>query len=242
MRVLALVVAAACSTPAPPPVSPPAGSAVTTAPVCTPVVFGVHVVDSGSPLMQKIRAYVGVEGGQSRSQSGAIQIDFDEWTADGPGRPPDRGEGLFGPSVTVDIFASAADRNALEGFFRDLAARDPEFVPPTDTKIVVEAIEGKRWRSYVVHAKPALTTAHVASARAGSREVELTLTDDGKRALYDVTGENVGRKLALVLDGTVWTAPIVTARIDGTRLSIAMPAALTPAQIDALAARFSCPP
>ena len=241
---LGLVGLVACGDKAPAPAAPPPpgsrGSA-TTAPACTRVVFGAHVVDAGSDLMQQIRTYVSVEGGQSRTLGGAIRIELEEWSLPGSGGGP------FGPSVTTDVFATAADRRRLEGFFVDLARSDPAMAPPPDRKILVEAIDGTRWRSYLVHAEAAVTSGHVASARSATdpvagRQIVLTLTDDGQRALYDVTGENVGRKLALVLDGTVWRAPIIDRRLDGGRISIAMPPALTQAELDALVARFTCRP
>ena len=241
---LGLVGLVACGDKAPAPAAPPPpgsrGSA-TTAPACTRVVFGAHVVDAGSDLMQQIRTYVSVEGGQSRTYGGAIRIELDDWSLPGSGGGP------LGPSVTTDVFATAADRRRLEAFFIDLARSDPAMAPPPDRKILVEAIDGTRWRSYLVHAEAAVTSGHVASARSATdpvagRQIVLTLTDDGQRALYDVTGENVGRKLALVLDGTVWRAPIIDRRLDGGRISIAMPPALTQAELDALVARFTCRP
>jgi len=243
VRALTLVVLAACGAPpAPAPAPAPPGAApAPAAPACTRVVFGAHVVDAGTAVMERIRAYVSVEGGQSRSRGGAIRIETEEWSLPGSAGGP------FGPSVTTDVFASAADRRMLEGFFTELGASDPDLAPPPDRSILVEAIEGARWRSYVVHAAPAVTNAHVVRAQAvtdpvAGRQLVLTLTADGQRALYDVTGENVGRKLAIVLDGTVWTAPIIDRRIDGDRFAIAMPPALPPAQLDALVARFTCRP
>ena len=240
---LGLVGLVACGDKAPAPAAPPPPVprvSATTAPACTRVVFGAHVVDAGSDLMQQIRTYVSVEGGQSRTLGGAIRIELEEWSLPGSGGGP------FGPSVTTDVFATAADRRRLEAFFVDLARSDPAMAPPPDRKILVEAVAAG-WRSYLVHAEAQVTSADVASARAvtdpvDGRQIVLTLTEDGQRALYDVTGENVGRKLALVLDGIVWKAPIIDRRIDGGGLSIAMPPALTQAQLDALVARFTCRP
>ncbi len=50
--------------------------------------------------------------------------------------------------------------------------------------------------------------------------VSLTLTRRGGLRFANVTGENVGRKLAIVLDGKVRSAPNINSRIPGGRASI----------------------
>jgi len=50
--------------------------------------------------------------------------------------------------------------------------------------------------------------------------VELILNDRGARLFEKITGENVGRRLAIVLDNTVYSAPTIRERIGGGRASI----------------------
>ena len=50
--------------------------------------------------------------------------------------------------------------------------------------------------------------------------VELVLTDRGARVFEALTGENVRRHLAIVLDGKVYSAPVIRERIGGGRASI----------------------
>ncbi|MBM4265177.1 MAG: protein translocase subunit SecD [Deltaproteobacteria bacterium] len=50
--------------------------------------------------------------------------------------------------------------------------------------------------------------------------VELILSDSGARDFEALTGENVGRNLAIVLDGKVFSAPVIRERIGGGRASI----------------------
>ena len=50
--------------------------------------------------------------------------------------------------------------------------------------------------------------------------VELVLNDRGARLFEKITGENVGRRLAIVLDNTVYSAPTIRERISGGRASI----------------------
>jgi preprotein translocase subunit SecD len=50
--------------------------------------------------------------------------------------------------------------------------------------------------------------------------VELVLNDRGARLFEKITGENVGRRLAIILDSTVYSAPTIRERIGGGRASI----------------------
>jgi preprotein translocase subunit SecD len=50
--------------------------------------------------------------------------------------------------------------------------------------------------------------------------VELVLNDRGARLFERITGENVNRRLAIILDDTVYSAPTIRERIGGGRASI----------------------
>lgn len=50
--------------------------------------------------------------------------------------------------------------------------------------------------------------------------VSLTFNNRGGRIFERVTGENVGRQMAIVLDGKVYSAPVIRERIGGGRASI----------------------
>jgi preprotein translocase subunit SecD len=50
--------------------------------------------------------------------------------------------------------------------------------------------------------------------------VELSFNRRGAKLFEDLTGANVGRQLAIVLDGTVYSAPVIQERIGGGRASI----------------------
>jgi preprotein translocase subunit SecD len=50
--------------------------------------------------------------------------------------------------------------------------------------------------------------------------VELVLNDRGAQLFEKITGENVGRRLAIILDNTVYSAPVIRERIGGGRASI----------------------
>lgn len=54
----------------------------------------------------------------------------------------------------------------------------------------------------------------------GKVEVQLTMTSDGAKLFQRITRENVGRKLAIILDDVVYSAPNINEEISGGRASI----------------------
>ncbi len=50
--------------------------------------------------------------------------------------------------------------------------------------------------------------------------VALEFNDEGARIFDKVTGENVGKRLAIILDNTVYSAPVIRERISGGKASI----------------------
>lgn len=65
----------------------------------------------------------------------------------------------------------------------------------------------------------AVDTAHVAVLD-GQVEVMLNLTAEGGRTFGRITSENVGRSLAIILDGVVYSSPVIRDRITGGRATI----------------------
>jgi preprotein translocase subunit SecD len=52
------------------------------------------------------------------------------------------------------------------------------------------------------------------------QSILLELDDEGARLFAQITGDHVGRQLAIVLDGVLITAPIIRAPITGGRAEI----------------------
>jgi preprotein translocase subunit SecD len=91
----------------------------------------------------------------------------------------------------------------------------------------VEPLSGQVRRvSYTLEKKTLMTGDMVSDARvrpASSIEgpyVELALNDRGARLFEKITGENVGRRLAIILDKTVYSAPVIREKIGGGQASI----------------------
>ena len=51
-------------------------------------------------------------------------------------------------------------------------------------------------------------------------EVDLTLTSEGGKVFGKITSENIGRELAIILDGVVYSSPVIKDAIRGGRARI----------------------
>lgn len=84
------------------------------------------------------------------------------------------------------------------------------------------------WRTYLLKGSPILTEADVATARAmrdpntGEWLARLEFTDDGAKRFEKATAENVKRRLAILLDGRVQSAPVIQSKIPGGIATITM--------------------
>jgi SecD/SecF fusion protein len=95
----------------------------------------------------------------------------------------------------------------------------------------VEVREGgsKFRRLYLLKHRPEMTGATIADARpsrqsggmnSGETEVSLTFKGLGPKEFARVTGANIGRQLAIVLDSVVYSAPVIQGRIPNGHASI----------------------
>ena len=80
--------------------------------------------------------------------------------------------------------------------------------------------------AYVLESRPLMTGEYIQDARVRPAEqlqgasVELILNQAGARAFEQITAANVKRRLAIVLDNRVYSAPVIQERIGGGRASI----------------------
>ena len=85
--------------------------------------------------------------------------------------------------------------------------------------------ENPRFRPVIVRRAPELTgkqlkRAGVGADQKGEYEVSLEFNAEGRRKFRDVTSKNVGRQLAIVLDGTVYSAPVIRTAIPNGQAQI----------------------
>ncbi len=108
-------------------------------------------------------------------------------------------------------------------------AADPGFIPPVGYQKLTERQRTREGRviqrSYFVRVKPELTGKNVARAfmsfdEIGRPYVSLEFDGEGAETFARVTGANVGRLLAIVLDGELYSAPVINEAITGGRAQI----------------------
>lgn len=138
--------------------------------------------------------------------------------------------GLDDPQRAIELIGRTAQ---LEFKLVRSQASSPNAPPPSGTELLFEkakdASTGRltQGRSYFVDRKPLLTGDMLADARAlpdqfnfGRYYVRMQLNSRGERLFARATQENVGRALAIVLDDTIFSAPVIQEPITGGVASI----------------------
>ena len=103
-----------------------------------------------------------------------------------------------------------------------------EEVTPRSNAINGRAVGQKSWRSYYMHRTAELTGTAVSDAAVfwdsttNAPEVLVTFNRVGARRFGDLTSKNVGRKMAIILDEKVQSAPVIQAAITGGKSNITM--------------------
>ena len=143
-----------------------------------------------------------------------------------------------GESFTLNVSApvvAAADKTDLALINEYLAIDGVEAMIPVDVKLawtnksttdssrgtfLLYALKGKEGTDNPVLDGSGITSARAQGGQYGGFEVSMTM--DAKTAIEwgNITGANVGRQIAIVLDNVVYSAPNVNGRIDGGQSSI----------------------
>jgi protein-export membrane protein SecD len=82
--------------------------------------------------------------------------------------------------------------------------------------------ESSRTRYYVLDSSAGITGAYLETARVqndsqfGTPTINFTFNKDGAKIFERLTGDNIGKYLAIVLDGVVHSAPVIESRISAT--------------------------
>jgi preprotein translocase subunit SecD len=138
------------------------------------------------------------------------------------------------------IYLEARARAELETFIGsltgDLAVPDGREFGYEDLSKREGAGGQSSWRAYLLYRRAGvtgdyLTNAEVAFSRdTGAPEVVFSLNRQGGDLMGKLTGNNVGRRMAIVLDDTVTSAPIIQAQINRSG-SITLGTSLEPGQL-----------
>lgn len=178
------------------------------------------IVDDGSDYMQ--RKILGLAQALASKYPG-LQVEHDAWTQKDNG------------AQHTDVYLRAPERETLEKFFAELP---PEDQVPADHEIGYEQEVArddlgqptgeKYWRTYYLHRRAQITGEYLADADWGADqqtmrpEVNLSFDRRGADLFEQVSGGNVGRKMAIILDGKINSAPVLESKIGGGRARITL--------------------
>jgi preprotein translocase subunit SecD len=176
------------------------------------------VVDDASDYAKKVAAAV--------PKGGDIVVEPDTWRSEKTG------------TLHEVIYLRAKDRQTLEKFVGSLQG---ELNVPNDREFgyeeVVSKSEGSNsvdryWRSYLLYRRAGVTGDYLANADVGFTEmgtpnVLFTMNRKGGDLMGKLTGENVGRRMAIVLDDKISSAPVIQSQIN-ERGEINLGAAIDP--------------
>ncbi|MES1157997.1 MAG: protein translocase subunit SecD [Haliangium ochraceum] len=160
------------------------------------------IVDDGSEYMKKVAALVPKDSG--------IDILPESWTEKDSGKPHE------------DVYLRAKTRAAIETFFAGLTG---ENAVPADHEIAYEenavrndageATQDKNWRTLYLKKRAVLTGEYLSNAdqtwdqQTGRPEVSFEFDHQGAALSERMTRDNMGRKMAIMLDDKITSAPVI---------------------------------
>ncbi|MCU1279306.1 MAG: protein-export rane protein SecD [bacterium] len=176
--------------------------------------------DDGSEYMKKLTGVAVAK----KAEFPGIEIGRDGWTEKDSGQPHS------------DVYLKDKDKAELERFFASLKGDD---AVPSDHEIGYEQKESKDeegnatssdklWRTYYLHRRAELTGEYIQDAevswdqQTGRPEVSLTFDHEGAALFEKATSANIGRKMAIILDEKINSAPVIEGRIGGGHARITM--------------------
>lgn len=127
-------------------------------------------------------------------------------------------------------------RKLIERYLEKLAEKDPKYAVPDDRQIGYEKITPREgaddsrtfWRTYYLDRAVRLTGSAVSNAytiwdpQTNRPEVLVEFNRYGTRVFGDMTSQNQGKKMAIILDDKVASAPVIQTAITGGRSNISM--------------------
>ncbi len=135
---------------------------------------------------------------------------------------------LLDPTYSGGCIVGAAREADMPAINEYLARPEVKNLMPVDL-VLAWAVKGEdyfggRYALYALRSidgKPAMDGASVATAQenysqnGANAEVNLTMTSNGTSQWAQLTGQNIGKPIAIVLDGLVYSAPNVNGKIEG---------------------------
>jgi preprotein translocase subunit SecD len=176
------------------------------------------VDDDADDYLKKVAATV--------PAGGEVKWEADSWREKTSGKPHDV------------VYFYAKQRADLDKF---LAGLSGDLAPPNDREWGLEEVtrpgEGeaapeRTWHAYLMRKRALVTGEYQAAAdeswdEMGRPEVAFTMDRKGAELMEKLTGDNVGRKMAIVLDDKITSAPVIESKI-GERGRVTMGGSLDP--------------
>jgi preprotein translocase subunit SecD len=164
------------------------------------------IVDDGSEYMKKVAASV--------PKDSPISVAPESWT--------EKHQGTQHEDVYLRV--KEKDKDILTKFIAGLSG---DLAVPNDRELALEVMssreenEGtpdKHIRTYLLKKRAGVTGEYLADAQEswdemGRPEVAFTMNRQGADMMGKLTGENVGRKMAVVLDEKITSAPVIESKI-----------------------------
>ncbi|MBE6404333.1 MAG: hypothetical protein E7039_11600 [Lentisphaerae bacterium] len=100
------------------------------------------------------------------------------------------------------------------------------FIPPDGYELLDYKMDGKQIEKLLVRKQIEIDGKNIVKARierseyTGKYDVIITLNEDGKRKFHKITQQNVGRQLAVIVDGRILCAPVISTPINSPHLQI----------------------
>jgi preprotein translocase subunit SecD len=172
------------------------------------------IVDDGSDYMKKVAATI--------PKDSPISVMPESWTEKNSGAPHE----------DIYLRVKETDRDVLLKFIADLSG---DLAVPNDREIGIEIMSPREntegtpdryYRSYLLKKRAGVTGEYLADAQESwdemnRPEVAFTMNRQGAGLMEKLTGENVGRKMAVILDERIMSAPVIESKI-GERGRITM--------------------
>lgn len=135
--------------------------------------------------------------------------------------------GAMGPVVGTVSKLDTAEVNFLLNRYKDVFPADVRFkwgfkpIDQRETYFQLFALKGDGSKRGPALEGDVVTNARADQGQQGSAwEVTMTMNSTGASRWATITGAEIGKSIAIVLDGYVYSAPTVNSRIDGGRSSI----------------------
>ena len=185
------------------------------------------VVDDGATVMKQLTEYVAID------RERGVRGEVDRWRSESG-------------SALTDFYLTANTPGTIQKFVQGAGAKDHALLIPPDRELVYQQIESGLWRTYLVFPTAELDDASIQRSEVtfdtaiAQPSVTVDFTPTAARHFSDLTARIQGHKLAVLVDGTVVSAPVINSRIEGGRAQITFgPSPHVAADAAALAAQLA---